>query len=626
MICFALGTCVSKIEQLYGPQDTIPPFNCTVYGGTIEDLVHKAVLHALSGESALVPIMHVIQNPPVTHQHQASDSPPDPQPSALIPLPLFLLEMLRRMRTSAFLLLTAMRWVSDLGEKGVIDGVREKMSCAACKSHFQGCRHLPDHLAFLEPEQLSTSNRYTRMGRVPPGKKERPSKKKHLQDGKTITLEEEEEQRQQQQQQEKKPRVPVVEKIRDGSEEFTSLESFALASLEDPKKTVLGALVMAAKWHRDKTVGDKVWGSIVGLTTEEVGRAERAVAIGLSWEMGRGWVSRSGCGISWVFIGLGGNDDGGEPDPGKRRKARRSKKQIDKERLEREEHVRRMVLEVLDVQALFPSSGEVEQLRRSDANALVAGSVHPSWSEALCALGTADRVRYGVQQLRQAGIHPGPIYKASQRPIPVHDTTPRRVGVPGVDWEAMEVLFGLRDPVPTAQEAPLMQTDDLEATHTTTHSYSTVMTGDYVDLAQSFITGAPMPTVGRKVKRDGRGEWEDETELMQPHSKKRQLVKQPAFSSEFAPFINANYSVPKTIDPLALQQALKAVPQTRHTQLLHSPSYYKNLTSAGTSDAESTPELLSDDGMSSVISSRNPSIISVHNEPTCVGIQTKGLG
>ena len=613
MFCFALGTCVGKIEQLYGPQDTIPPFNCTVYGGSIEDLVHKAVLHSLSGESALVPIMHVIQNPPVTHQ--APDPPSDPQASALIPLPLFLLEMLRRMRTSAFLLLTAIRWVSDLGEKGVIDGVREKMSCAACKSHFQGCRHMPDHLAFLEPEQLSSSNRYTRMGRVPPGKKERPSKKKHLPDGKTITLE--------QQQQEKIPRVPVVEKIRDGSEEFTALESFALSPLKDPKKTVLGALVMAAKWHRDKTVGDKIWGSIVGLTTEEVGRAERAVAIGLSWEMGRGWVARSGCDTSWVFTGLGGNDDGGEPDPGKRRKGRRSKKQVDKKRLEREGHARRMVLEVLDVQALFPTSGEVEQLRRSDADALVAGSVHPSWSEALCAHGTADRVRYGVQQLREAGLHPGPIYKTNQRPIPVHDT--RRVGAPGVDWEAMEILFGLRGPAPTTQEAPLMQIDDLEAAHTTTLSYTTVMTGDFANLAQSFITDAPMPTVGRKVKRDGRGEWEDETELMQPQTKKRQLVKQPAFSTEFAPSIDANYSVPKTIDPFALQQALQAVSKTRHTQPLHSPSHHPTFTSPGTSDAESTPELLSDDGMSSVISSRNPSIISVHNESTCVVTQSKGL-
>ena len=480
---------------------------------------------------------------------------------------------------------------------------------------------MPDHLAFLEPEQSSSGNRYTRMGRVPPGKKERPSKKKHLQDGKTITLE----QQQQQQHQEKKPRVPVVEKIRDGSEEFTALESFALSPLEDPKKTVLGALVMAAKWHRDKTVGDKIWGTIVGLTTEDVGRAERAVAIGLSWEMGRGWVARSGCGISWVFIGLGGNDDGGEPDPSKRRKGRRSKKQVDKERLEREGHARRMVLDVLDVQALFPTSDEVEQLRRSDANALVAGSVHPSWSEALCAHGTADRVRYGVQQLREAGIHPGPIYKANQRPIPVHDTRPRRVGAPGVDWEAMEILFGLREPAITTQEAPFMQIDTLEAAHTTTHSYSTVMTGDFANFAQPLITDASMHVVGRKVKRDGRGEWEDETEWMQPQTKKRQLVKQPAFSTEFAPSINANYSVPKTIDPLALQQALKAVPQTRHTQLLHSPSDHPNLTSAGTSDAESTPELLSDDGMSSVFSSRNPSIISVHNEPTCVGIQTKGL-
>ena len=478
---------------------------------------------------------------------------------------------------------------------------------------------MPDHLAFLEPEQLPSSSRYTRMGRVPPGKKERPSKKKHLQDGKTITLEEV------QLQQEQKPRVPVIEKIRDGSEEFTALESFALASLEDPKKTVLGALVMAAKWHRDKTVGDKIWGSIVGLTTEEVGRAERALAMGLSWEMGRGWVARSGCGISWVFIGLGGNDDGGEPEPGKRRKGRRSKKQIDKERLEREEHARRMVLEVLDMQALFPTSSAVEQLRRSDANALIAGSVHPSWSEALCAHGTADRIRYGVQQLWNAGIHPGPIYKSSGRPVPVQDTKSRRVGAPGVDWESMEVLFGLRKAPSTSQEAPLMQVDALEAIHTSTHSYPAIMASDFADPPQSFIIDTSMPPASRKVKRHDRGEWEDETELMQPQVKKRQLIKQPAFSSEFATSINTNYSAPKTIDPLALQLALKAVPSNKQTQLMQSPSEQPSLTSAGSSDTESTPELVSDDGMSSVVSSRNPSIISAHNEPACVGIQTKGL-
>ena len=471
---------------------------------------------------------------------------------------------------------------------------------------------MPDHLTFLEPRQLSSSSRYTRMGRVPPGKKERPSKKKHLQDGKTITLEEA--------QQEQKPRVPVVEKIRDGSEEFTALESFALAPLEDPKKTVLGALVMAAKWHRDKTVGDKIWASIVGLTTEEVGRAERALAMGLSWEMGRGWVASTGCGISWVFIGLGGDDDGGDPGPGKRRKSRRTKKQIDKERLEREERARRMVLEVLDPQTLFPTSVDVEQLRCSDANALVAGSVHPSWSEALCAHGTADRIRYGVQQLWDAGIHPGPIYKSSERPIPVQDTKSRRVGVPAVDWEAMEILFGLRKAPSASQEAPVMQVDALEAAHTTTHPYPTMMAGDFANSAQSFINDMPMLTVSRKVKRHDRGEWEDETELMQPQAKKRRLVKQP-FSTEFASSINTNYSAPKTIDPLTLQLALKTAPSKR---LMHSSSDHPSLTSAGSSDTEGTPELVSDDGMSSVVSSRNPSIISVHNEPACVGIHTKG--
>jgi hypothetical protein len=532
--------------------------------------------------------------------------------------------MLRRMRTSAFLLLTAMRWLADLGEKGVIDGVREKMNCAACKSHFQGCRHMPDHLAFLEPEQSSYQNRYTRMGRVPPGKKERPSKKKHLQDGKTITLEPQ--QQPQRQQQEQKPKVPVIEKIRDGSEDFTALESFALAPLEDPKKTVLGALVMAAKWHRDKTVGDKIWGTIVGLTTEEVGRAERALAMGLAWEMSRGWVARPGCGISWVFIGLGGNDDGGDPGPAKRRRGRRSRKQIDKERQEREERTRRMVLDVLDVQALFPTSNEVDQLRRADASALVAGSVHPSWSEALCAHGSSDRVRYGVQRLCDTGIQPGPMYKCGQRPVPVRDPKPRNAGEPCVDWEAMEILYGLREAVPSAlQEAPSIQLDALEAAHTASHPYPTLMTASS---AQYYINDLPMPMASCKTKRSDRGEWEDETELMQPKAKKRQLVKQPAFSAAFALSINAPHSPPKTIDPLMLHHALKAVPPTRqHTLLMHTPSVHPSFTSAGSSDTETTPELVSDDGMSSVASSRNPSVavISAHSEPTCIEMQRKGL-
>jgi hypothetical protein len=49
------------------------------------------------------------------------------------------------------------------------------------------------------------------------------------------------------------------------------------------------------------------------------------------------------------------------------------------------------------------------------------------------------------------------------------------------------------------------------------------------------------------------------------------------------------------------------------------------LTSAGSSDTESTPELVSDDGMGSVVYSRNPTIVYDQKQPTCIGTQTKSL-
>jgi hypothetical protein len=79
--------------------------------------------------------------------------------------------------------------------------------------------------------------------------------------------------------------------------------------------------------------------------------------------------------------------------------------------------------------------------------------------------------------------------------MPIQDTQPRRVGVPGVDWEAMEILFGLREAPSTTQEAPLMQIDALEAAHTTTHTYSAMMTDEFPNLFNPFINDAPMPTV-----------------------------------------------------------------------------------------------------------------------------------
>ncbi|PVF98231.1 hypothetical protein CPB86DRAFT_688255, partial [Serendipita vermifera] len=50
-----------------------------------------------------------------------------------------------------------------------------------------------------------------------------------------------------------------------------------------PRKAFLGALILANKFHRDRSIGNKSWATLIGLPLEEVHSAERAVGEALGW-------------------------------------------------------------------------------------------------------------------------------------------------------------------------------------------------------------------------------------------------------------------------------------------------------------------------------------------------------
>ncbi|KAG9123284.1 hypothetical protein FRC07_015146 [Ceratobasidium sp. 392] len=62
------------------------------------------------------------------------------------------------------------------------------------------------------------------------------------------------------------------------------------SALLDPRRVLLAAMVLAHKFHLDKTWTNKAWGKISGLTPIEVGRCERTVAIALGHRL---WAGRA---------------------------------------------------------------------------------------------------------------------------------------------------------------------------------------------------------------------------------------------------------------------------------------------------------------------------------------------
>lgn len=69
--------------------------------------------------------------------------------------------------------------------------------------------------------------------------------------------------------------------------------SFALPDLPSPllcpRRTLMGALVLAAKFVQDKCYSNRAWAKLCGLPPREVGRCERALGDALGWRL---WVGR----------------------------------------------------------------------------------------------------------------------------------------------------------------------------------------------------------------------------------------------------------------------------------------------------------------------------------------------
>ncbi|KAG8787904.1 hypothetical protein FRC15_007191 [Serendipita sp. 397] len=227
--------CVDKVYAIYDE-----PANRTTGLPTsvpLEQLVYDGLIHGLCNEIVILPIVAAIQKLPEGQARHQAD---------LIPFPLFMAEMLRRMKSSYFLLLTAMRYITDI--ESAIRSSRERAQCGWCRSGAYGC----DHSTFADP---SSTSRFSR-GRVSNSRKIRGDDPKFANG------------------------IPLSQ--------FSKPDP--LSSLADPRKVFLGALILANKFHRDRSIGNKSWATLIGLPLEEVHSAERAVGQALGWTLSRPWV------------------------------------------------------------------------------------------------------------------------------------------------------------------------------------------------------------------------------------------------------------------------------------------------------------------------------------------------
>jgi hypothetical protein len=194
------------------------------------------LVHGLCNEIVIQPIMDAIQKLPEGNlQHHQAD---------MIPFPLFMAEMLRRMRASCFLLRTAMRYILDI-EK-MAKAAMERAKCGWCRSGIEGCDH-------AGPSNKDLVSRFSR-GRKPIG-----SQSSTVASGSIA------------------------------ASRFSKIDRFS--PLADPRKAFLGALILANKFHRDRSVGNKSWATLIGLPLEDVHSAERAVGEALGWTLSRPWIS-----------------------------------------------------------------------------------------------------------------------------------------------------------------------------------------------------------------------------------------------------------------------------------------------------------------------------------------------
>lgn len=227
-----LWNCVGKIYGIYG--EPIIRTSGPTTSMPLHQLVHDGIVHGLCNEIVIMPIMSATQKlSGIQQSHQSAD---------VIPFPLFMAEMLRRMRSSYFLLQTAMRYILDMESQ--IRSARERSSCGWCRSGAYGCDH-------STPPETTSASRFSK--------------------GRSNIL-----------------RKPSAISSSLKSADFSSHD--VLHPLADPRKAFLGALILANKFHRDRSIGNKAWAAMIGLQLNEVHNAERAVGQALGWTLSRPWV------------------------------------------------------------------------------------------------------------------------------------------------------------------------------------------------------------------------------------------------------------------------------------------------------------------------------------------------
>ena len=225
IIVIEKGNCVGKVYGIYG--ETILRTGSHISSLSLQQLVHEGIVHGLCNEIVIMPIMAANQNL---------------QQADVIPFPLFMAEMLRRMRSSYFLLQTAMRYLLDIESE--IRAARERAVCGWCRSGVYGCPH-------SSPPETGSTFRFAK--------------------GRSAIL-----------------RKPTAHNSPHNMIAFSHNDD--LHPLVDPRKAFLGALILANKFHRDRSIGNKAWAAMIGLQLEEVHSAERAVGKALGWMLSRPWV------------------------------------------------------------------------------------------------------------------------------------------------------------------------------------------------------------------------------------------------------------------------------------------------------------------------------------------------
>lgn len=233
--------------------DSIPLGNATkdlyrIYGDILQEpytlssvrmssLIQNSIIRCLSNETVIPVRVTPSQNLERT----------------ILPFPCFVAETLRRMRSPGFTCFIAMRYI--LNSEPQIRDALKRLECGWCLSGVYGCDH------FEAPERSIASRFYM-------------------------------------------PRIQA--KNSSGTSPASAMpstllpKSDRLAILTDPRKTFLGALIVATKFHQDRHVSNRDVSSKVGITLDELNKAETAITEALKWNLNVK-ISRKDAETTWLY-------------------------------------------------------------------------------------------------------------------------------------------------------------------------------------------------------------------------------------------------------------------------------------------------------------------------------------